>query len=85
MAVLAKSRMSRVDQFAELLLQEGADLNVLDSNGDSLLHIAVAHNNVSFLEYMIAYKMKPEVRNASGLTAYEVVALCPVNFSMRRN
>ena len=40
-------------QFVRLLIDYGTNLDVTDTKGDSLIHIAVRHNHVQVLEYLL--------------------------------
>ena len=69
---LAKSRASSEEVFGEFLIQKGADINEMNSDGDGLLHIAVMHNNLAFLAFALSHGAKRDQKNASGLTALSV-------------
>lgn len=70
---LAKSRASSAAIFGEFLIEKGADINVMSSTGDGLLHTAVMHSNLSFLEFALSHGAKRDQKNASGLTALSVL------------
>lgn len=77
---LAKSRASCMEVFGEFLIERGADLNEINGDGDALLHVAVMHSNLAFLEFALSHGAKRDQKNASGLTALSVLARSPFHF-----
>ncbi|XP_051522726.1 protein phosphatase 1 regulatory subunit 16A [Myxocyprinus asiaticus] len=56
------------------LLANGADLNVKDQQGATLLHIAAANGYVSVGELLLENKVSPDDRDADGWTALHAAA-----------
>jgi len=52
----------------ELLLEKGADINIL-SNGKSLLHLAVEYENIPLIKFMLDNKIDSEILDNDGETA----------------
>ena len=53
---------------AELLINNGANINMASSSGFTPLHIAVDQGNVSLVEFLISKEADVDAKNAAGLT-----------------
>lgn len=61
----------------ELLLQQGADLNVAQNNGNTALHLAAGHGNTEMMEVLVEYGAEVDARNNKGHTPlHRAVASC---------
>lgn len=56
-------------EFIEMMIKKGADPHVLDSNGNSLLHLAVMINRVEYVEKILEFGVDPSMQNKLGYTA----------------
>ena len=54
-----------------MLIQAGADINNLDEDSCTPLHLCFYRNNTNCLESVLKYKPKTDIRNKAGKTALE--------------
>jgi len=55
------------------LADAGADLNVQEARlGNTALHAAVSHDDIVLIHYLLSRKVKTDIRNNQGLTAFEL-------------
>jgi ankyrin repeat protein len=65
------------------LLKSGANINqVIDNQGDSLLHCAVQDNNFTIISFLLHNGIDREYKNLDGKTAFDLGIL---NWSKRKN
>lgn len=62
-------------EITEFLVQNGANLNLVSSKGDSALHFAVSKSNYSKVNLLIANKADLNVVSASGLSALHIATI----------
>ncbi len=53
---------------AEMLINNGANVNMTSNSGSTPLHIAVDQGNVSLAEFLISKEADVNAKNAAGLT-----------------
>ena len=63
----------------ELLTEKGLDIARVQSEGNTLLHLAVTKNNTDLLAKIAAYKIDVNAKNANGLTALHLAAMTSNN------
>lgn len=63
----------------ELLTEKGLDIARVQSEGNTLLHLAVTKNNADLLAKIAAYKIDVNAKNANGLTALHIAAMTSNN------
>lgn len=63
------SRMKIIDLF----IKNGADVNVLDSYGNTLLHLAVKDSNFDIIPKLIEIGVNPRHKNKSGKLPYQMI------------
>ena len=57
----------------KILLQNGADYNMIYQQGATVLHIAAHHKKFEVLKFIYTnYKIDPYLRNEDNDTAYEI-------------
>src|SRR4030095_949380 len=54
----------------ELLLEKGADPNIVDNDGDTALICAVRHDNIAMVKLLLQYFADPTIKNLKGEDAY---------------
>ncbi|EAY09958.1 ankyrin repeat protein, putative [Trichomonas vaginalis G3] len=57
-------------EIAELLLSSGADINAVQENGYSALHLAVGVNDLDTIKFLVYHHANINLRDYDGLTAY---------------
>lgn len=71
--LLAKiHKFTGVEAIASCLIQNGIDINQLNTNGESVLHTCVQYNNIFLLTYLINNGAKTDILNNQHKTAYQV-------------
>ena len=56
-----------------LLIEKGADVNVLDSNKNSPLHLCCIHDRFSFAEFLLLHSSTDKsLKNSHGFTASDI-------------
>ncbi len=61
--------VSENEEITKVLLENCADVNAQDEDGDTVLHIAVRENKISILELLIQKKdLNPRLKNKDGQT-----------------
>lgn len=76
-------KFAGVEALADYLVKEGVDLNQLNSEGDSALHLCVLHNNLFLLRYLLKKGAKTEMLNLQNKTAYQVGVSSSIHSSLR--
>ncbi len=56
----------------DLLIREGADVNLRGGNRSTPLHVAAAHGSGELVALLLKYGAKLDLNDASGLTAVEL-------------
>jgi hypothetical protein len=59
----------------ELLIECGADIHVVDQNGNTLLHDAVRSANRNMVEFIVGLEVNICARDSSGRTAFDLAKL----------
>lgn len=59
----------------ELLLESGADVNVINSDGDTLLMLAVRHDHVDLVQYLLTKPIHIERKNFDSRTALHLACI----------
>jgi ankyrin repeat protein len=55
------------------LADAGADLNIQDTRlGNTPLHVAVAHDDIVLIHYLLSKSVRTDIRNDQGLTAFDL-------------
>lgn len=62
---------------AELLLNKGADINILNRNHMTPLFIAVSQDDVNMVELLLKHNADTTIRNNNGKTAFDVCKQMP--------
>ena len=76
MTPLIAAIKSRSLECVKMLLEHGADLNIIYKNGDTVLHVAAFFKRFEILNYIYThYKIDPYLRNEDNDTAYEIATL----------
>jgi ankyrin repeat protein len=56
-------------EVAELLIDKGADVNIKDTNDESLLHLAVENGSKEMVGLLLAKRINVKAKDGYGLTA----------------
>jgi len=57
-----------------ILIAKGADPNMQDSNGNTVLHMLVIHDNLEMFKLMLEFDVKLDIKNHQGLTPLTLAA-----------
>lgn len=63
-----KGNKSRVIE----LLEEGANANSRDSNGDTPLYLSTIHNNYEVIKILLIYGANPYLKNKQGISSIDI-------------
>ena len=69
---LAWAAMTGNLQAARALLEGGALIEPVDEHGNTPLHGAAKAGNIEMVEYLLARKARPALRNSEGMTAHDL-------------
>lgn len=72
-ALLALAASRSQQAAAQLLLQQGLNINQQNQNGESALHLAAAAQDQPMLQWLLENGAKPDIRNQLGKTALHIV------------
>lgn len=71
-ALLALAASRGQQAAAQLLLQQGLNINQQNHNGESALHLAAAAQDMPMLQWLLEHGAKPDTRNQLGKTALHI-------------
>ena len=57
-----------------MLMAKGADPNLQDSNGNTVLHMLVINNNMEMFKLMLTFKTRLDIKNRQGFTPLTLAA-----------
>lgn len=72
--VFAARNAKQEDAMMALLNCENIDLNVQNSNGNTLLHLAALNEQCEFITFLLSKGAKKDIKNNNGLTALNLAA-----------
>lgn len=58
----------------EFLAHYGVNLNLQDSKGDTILHMAASVQNIELIKMLLEFKASPLIENNSGVTPFELLS-----------
>lgn len=54
------------------LINNGANVNAQDKNGDTIIHIAIKRKNTTVIDYLLGQNLNVEIKNKLGFTSYDL-------------
>ena len=61
--------------FVKILIENGASANLQNAHGETLLHHSAFYGDIDMVEFLLAKGAHTDIKNAKGLTAYQMLTL----------
>ncbi len=75
-AMYSPKKIEQFKEVAQLLVDRGADINAVDNDGYSALHMATLQQSVETLRFLLKNNADTNMRNKKGLTAFDIAIQC---------